>query len=155
MFHAMDNISRVVYILISQVKHLTLFLEPPSKPSRLTAIRVDAASVMLEWDEPSMLGGRKIESRHNGSVSVVETPHTYYTFDNLNSMFPYSFKVRALTAYGWGTWSEPLWYQPGRGQFLPPNSGGDGGYVTHEGGFRQAFQFFQFGVCSENFLKTS
>uniref|UniRef100_A0A914ZNN2 receptor protein-tyrosine kinase n=1 Tax=Parascaris univalens TaxID=6257 RepID=A0A914ZNN2_PARUN len=222
--------------------------QPPSKPSRLTAIRVDAASVMLEWDEPSMLGGRKelwyryqcstcpstvhsipsertfssrrleltglqagttytvmvfaenkvsklipelsqyalvefttrslspivivdlrvegvqengvtlawnppttvgmatqsskqpvyeIESRHNGSVSVVETPHTYYTFDNLNSMFPYSFKVRALTAYGWGTWSEPLWYQPGRGQFLPPNSGGDGGYVTHEGGFRE------------------
>ncbi|VDM48532.1 unnamed protein product [Toxocara canis] len=222
----------------------SFFLEPPSKPSRLTAVRIDTTSVMIEWDEPSILGGRKelwyryqcsscpstvrsipsertftgrrleltglqagttytvmvfaenevsklvpelnqyaliefttrsltpmmitdlrvegvqengvtlawnppangatqplkqpvyeIESRHNGSVSVTETVHVYYTFDNLNPMFPYSFKVRALTDHGWGMWSDPLWYQPGRGQFLPSNSAVDGGYVTHEGGF--------------------
>ncbi|VDM34741.1 unnamed protein product [Toxocara canis] len=35
-------------------------LEPPSKPSRLTAVRIDTTSVMIEWDEPSILGGRKV-----------------------------------------------------------------------------------------------
>ncbi|KHN75502.1 Ephrin receptor 1 [Toxocara canis] len=34
--------------------------QPPSKPSRLTAVRIDTTSVMIEWDEPSILGGRKV-----------------------------------------------------------------------------------------------
>uniref|UniRef100_A0A9J2PLY1 receptor protein-tyrosine kinase n=1 Tax=Ascaris lumbricoides TaxID=6252 RepID=A0A9J2PLY1_ASCLU len=211
-----SNIHALVrFMLVSGIVIWVISVEPPSKPSRLTAVRIDAASVMLEWDEPSMLGGRKelwyryqcstcpstvhsipsertfsgrrleltglqagttytvmvfaenkvsklvpelsqyaliefttrslspvvvvdlrVEGVQENGVTLAWNPPTTIGIATQPSKQPV-YEVRALTDYGWGMWSEPLWYQPGRGQFLPPNSGADGGYVTHEGGFRE------------------
>ncbi|VDO52531.1 unnamed protein product [Onchocerca flexuosa] len=34
--------------------------QPPSKPSHVTITRIDETSVTIEWDEPLVLGGRKV-----------------------------------------------------------------------------------------------
>ncbi|EJD75052.1 CBR-VAB-1 protein, partial [Loa loa] len=200
--------------------------QPPSKPSHVTVAQIDETSVIIEWDEPLMLGGRKelwyryqcpecptttiahpaentfttqrleltdlnagstytvlifaenklskiesvvsqyalvefttrttvpvisdlriegiqengvtiawksmstirkghsyeIESLHNDSSSVVKTARSYYTFENLKPQFVYSFRVRIVSEHGHGTWSEPLWYQPGRSLPFAPIS---------------------------------
>ncbi|KAK6103620.1 Protein tyrosine kinase family protein [Brugia pahangi] len=200
--------------------------QPPSKPSHVTVARIDDTSVIIEWDEPLVLGGRKelwyryqcpecpsttiahpagktfttqrlqltalkagttytvlifaenkvskvesvvsqyalvefttrttipvvnglriesiqengvtiawkpigtmknelsyeIESLHNDSSAVVKTTRSYYTFESLKPQFMYSFRVRIVNEHGYGTWSEPLWYQPGHGLPFAPIS---------------------------------
>ncbi|VDM13418.1 unnamed protein product [Wuchereria bancrofti] len=200
--------------------------QPPSKPSHVTVARIDDTSVVIEWDEPLVLGGRKelwyryqcpecpsttiahpagntftaqrlqltalkagttytvlifaenkvskiesvvsqyalvefttrttvpvvnglriegiqengvtiawkpigtmrkelsyeIESLHNDSSAVVKTTRSYYTFESLKPQFMYSFRVRIVNEHGYGTWSEPLWYQPGHGLPFAPIS---------------------------------
>ncbi|VDK68110.1 unnamed protein product [Anisakis simplex] len=128
-------------------------LRPSLTPMLVSELRVEGVQqngVTLAWNAPVLEGNGhsnghfrqpvyEIESRHNGSVAVSETANNYFTFDDLNPVFPYSFKVRALTDLGWGMWSEPLWYQPGRGQFSPMHTVTGGDYITHEGGFMLAF----------------
>uniref|UniRef100_A0A8R1TL09 receptor protein-tyrosine kinase n=1 Tax=Onchocerca volvulus TaxID=6282 RepID=A0A8R1TL09_ONCVO len=67
----------------------------------------------------------EIESFHNNSSIVVETVRTYYTFESLKPQFMYSFRVRIVSEHGHGAWSEPLWYQPGRGLPIGPINDND------------------------------
>ncbi|MCP9257675.1 Receptor protein-tyrosine kinase [Dirofilaria immitis] len=66
-----------------------------------------------------------IESFHNNSSIIVKTVRTYHTFESLKPQFMYSFRVRIVNEHGYGAWSEPLWYQPGRGLPVEPINDND------------------------------
>ncbi|VDM72048.1 unnamed protein product, partial [Strongylus vulgaris] len=49
-----------------------------------------------------------------GKAIGVVTEHTYHTSLNMSPGVPYRFRVRVYVD-GWGEWSNPLWYELGRG----------------------------------------
>ncbi|VDO16609.1 unnamed protein product [Haemonchus placei] len=55
----------------------------------------------------------EIESKIGKPVIAV-TEHTYHTALNMSPGIPYRFRVR-VNVDGWGVWSDPLWYELGRG----------------------------------------
>uniref|UniRef100_A0A183HHC4 Fibronectin type-III domain-containing protein n=1 Tax=Onchocerca flexuosa TaxID=387005 RepID=A0A183HHC4_9BILA len=84
---------------------------------------VQESGVTIAWKPIEIIKNElsyEIESFHNNSSIVVETIRTYYTFESLKPQFMYSFRVRVVSEYGHGAWSEPLWYQPGRGLPIGP-----------------------------------
>uniref|UniRef100_A0A1I8EVW7 receptor protein-tyrosine kinase n=1 Tax=Wuchereria bancrofti TaxID=6293 RepID=A0A1I8EVW7_WUCBA len=167
--------------------------EPPSKPSHVTVARIDDTSVVIEWDEPLVLGGRKelwyryqcpecpsttiahpagntftaqrlqLTALKAGTtytvlifaenkVSKIESVVSQYALVEFTTRTTVpvvnglriegiqengvtiawkpigtmrkelSYEVRIVNEHGYGTWSEPLWYQPGHGLPFAPIS---------------------------------
>ncbi|VDK75730.1 unnamed protein product [Onchocerca ochengi] len=89
---------------------------------------VQESGVTIAWKPMDTIKNElsyEIESFHNNSSIVVETVRTYYTFESLKPQFMYSFRVRIVSEHGHGAWSEPLWYQPGRGLPIGPINDND------------------------------
>ncbi|VDN54277.1 unnamed protein product [Dracunculus medinensis] len=56
-----DGCSQLLLILSSEPNNFSSSTtEPPSKPSNLATVEIEQTSVVIEWDEPLILGGRKV-----------------------------------------------------------------------------------------------
>uniref|UniRef100_A0A915PFL3 receptor protein-tyrosine kinase n=1 Tax=Setaria digitata TaxID=48799 RepID=A0A915PFL3_9BILA len=102
-------------------------------PTVISGLRIEGVQengVTIAWKPMGTIEKElsyEIESLHNDSSTVIETVRTYHTFESLKPQFMYSFRVRIVSEYGHGAWSEPLWYQPGRG--LPIEPMNEDGYM--------------------------
>ncbi|VDN54335.1 unnamed protein product [Dracunculus medinensis] len=58
--YTMDAHVKLLLILSSEPNNFSSSTtEPPSKPSNLATVEIEQTSVVIEWDEPLILGGRK------------------------------------------------------------------------------------------------
>lgn len=93
---------------------------PPLTRYIVSGLRVESEQrdgVTLAWISPSVSQRMKyeVEIKPKAGKSVVAvTENNYHTSLNMNPSVPYRFRVRVYVN-GWGEWSDPLWYQLGRG----------------------------------------
>ncbi|RCN29512.1 fibronectin type III domain protein [Ancylostoma caninum] len=86
----------------------------------VSGLRVESEQkdgITLAWLAPAVSRRVKYEIEMEPKVGkpiVAVTEHTYHTSLNMNPGVPYRFRVRVYVD-GWGEWSEPLWYELGRG----------------------------------------
>ncbi|EPB65177.1 fibronectin type III domain protein, partial [Ancylostoma ceylanicum] len=86
----------------------------------VSGLRVESEQkdgITLAWLAPAVSRRVKYEIEMEpkvGKAIVAVTEHTYHTSLNMNPGVPYRFRVRVYVD-GWGEWSEPLWYELGRG----------------------------------------
>ncbi|VDN34368.1 unnamed protein product [Gongylonema pulchrum] len=109
---------------ISYEVNRLILAEVPLVPLIVSGLRIEGVQengVTIAWKPPSGAladSSREIsyeiESSYNDTSTVVDTAHTYYTFESLKPLLMYTFKVRVIHDYRRGMWSDPLIYQPNR-----------------------------------------
>ncbi|VDL72475.1 unnamed protein product [Nippostrongylus brasiliensis] len=86
----------------------------------VSGLRVESEQkdgITLAWLSPAVSKKVKYEvemETKTGKPIVVHTEHTYHTSLNMTPGLAYRFRVRVYVD-GWGEWSDPLWYEIGRG----------------------------------------
>ncbi|CAJ0608521.1 unnamed protein product [Cylicocyclus nassatus] len=86
----------------------------------VTGLRVESEQkdgITLAWLAPAVSKRVKYEvemKSATGKAILAIAEHTYHTSLNMVPGTPYRFRVRVYVD-GWGEWSDPLWYELGRG----------------------------------------
>nr|CDJ87896.1 Ephrin receptor and Fibronectin and Tyrosine protein kinase and Sterile alpha motif homology 2 domain containing protein [Haemonchus contortus] len=86
----------------------------------VSGLRVESEQkdgITLAWLSPAVSKKVKYEVEIESKIGkpvIAVTENTYHTALNMSPGIPYRFRVR-VNVDGWGVWSDPLWYELGRG----------------------------------------
>lgn len=91
-------------------------VQPASAPQDVVAVGADRMA-SLSWAAPASSGSfpvtnYQVQSRPSSPGCLVPVGTTACEVSGLRNGVEYSFRVRALTGAGWGTWSEPVLVTP-------------------------------------------